>query len=158
MTMRKVIALCSIQRHPMDGQRVLIKAGTPFEIEKGSEEEAQLESLNAIRDAKDSDIKRAEEDGLAPIKRSPRFRTRREIRAIEDAERDLANRGVRRPQAARTDAEDSGNASGDDGGESSGGEQRDADPGTGRGSPRSAVKSTTAAELAADKKRRSSLV
>lgn len=120
MTMRKVIALMSIQRQPIGGgERELIKAGTPFEIERGSHEEVQLESLTAIRDAKDSDVLKAQEDGLAPIIRRPRFRTRREIRAIQDSERDLAERGLSRSKV-----------------------ERDADPGTGHGSERSAAKSS----------------
>lgn len=124
MTMRKVIGLMSVQRQPVGGgERQLLKAGTPFEIERGSEEEAQLESLNAIRDAKESDIVKAQEDGLAPIVRRPRFRTRREIRAIQDSERDLADRGLSRAKSER-DA---------------------ADPGTGHGSVRSAAKSSESA-------------
>lgn len=102
MTMRSVIALMAIQRQPVGGgERQLIKAGTPFEIERGSDEEKQLESLSAIRDAKESDIVKAREDGLAPIIRRPRFRTRREIRAIQDSERDLADRGLSRGKVER---------------------------------------------------------
>lgn len=111
MALRQVIALMSVQRHPVaGGERTLLKAGTPFEVEIGSEEEKQLEEMNAIRDAKSSDLAKAHEDGRVPIVRRPRFRTRREIRAVQDAERDLADRGL--------------------------------DPGTGRGTERSAVKSS----------------
>lgn len=131
MATRKVIALNAIQRQPVGGgTREMIPAGAPFDIETDSEEDQQLQSVNAIRDAKQSDIARAAEQKLEVQQRRPRFRTRREIRAIQDSERDLEYRNTK--------------------------VGREEDPGTGHGSPRSAVKSTET--VASTKGKRGNLV
>lgn len=97
----KVIALNRIQRSDENGQRQVIPPGAVFEIDEESDQYTALKNHGAIRKAKESEEVKAREDGLVPVMRRERLRTRRELRAIRDAEQDAA---MRREDFARVQA------------------------------------------------------